>query len=65
MLSIRNNAAWQQTLKILSTMYQNPALPQIMKDIKSWDKNSKQIIFRDYQSMQAFVDYLKKKNIIK
>jgi hypothetical protein len=38
---------------------------QIMKDIKAWDENTHEVIFRDAQSMNAFTDYLKKRNIIK
>jgi hypothetical protein len=40
-------------------MYQNPALAQIQRDIKSYDKDKKQIVFRDSSSMNAFISYIK------
>lgn len=40
-------------------MYQNPALAQIQKDIKSYDKNKQEIVFRDPSSMNAFITYIK------
>lgn len=59
------SAIWDVVNKILNTMYDNPHLVQIMKDIKAWDENTHEVIFRDAQSMNAFTDYLKKRNIIK
>jgi hypothetical protein len=40
-------------------MYQNPALAQIQRDIKSYDKSRQEIVFRDSSSMNAFISYIK------
>ena len=50
---------WERVWRTLSTMYQNPALAQIQRDIKSYDKDKKQIVFRDSSSMNAFISYIK------
>lgn len=39
-------------------------MAQLQRDIKAYDKDTQKITFRDYSSLYAFIQYLKKKNIV-
>lgn len=63
-LKIRNKEVWSKVWYLLSNMFSNPEMAQLQRDIKTYDKDTQQITFRDYSSLYAFIQYLKKKNIV-
>lgn len=63
-LKIRNKEVWIKVWYLLSNMFSNPEMAQLQRDIKTYDKDTQQITFRDYSSLYAFIQYLKKKNIV-
>ena len=63
-LRIRNKEIWSKVWELLSGMFSNPEMAQLQRDIKAYDKDTQKITFRDYSSLYAFIQYLKKKNIV-
>lgn len=63
-LRIRNKEIWSKVWELLSNMFSNPEMAQLQRDIKTYDKDTQKITFRDYSSLYAFIQYLKKKNIV-
>lgn len=61
----KNDVIWNKVWNILQNMFFNPKMAQLQKDIKTYDKDTKEITFRDSPSLQAFLSYLRKEKIIK
>ena len=59
-----NDQMWQKVWNVISNMYYEPKMAQLQRDIKTYDKKTKEVTFRDAQSQEAFLKMLRKEKII-